>query len=81
MSRQIVPKLGDEKKLLRRGQPIHIRNGFEDHAAQNTARRFQDKPRGDRLKPIDGMKLLNGCEKALQGYTYLTLDGNGNGKH
>ena len=37
--------------------------------------------KSDRLKPSDGMKLLNGYEKALQGYTYLTLGGNGNGKH
>jgi arginine decarboxylase len=37
--------------------------------------------KSDRLKPSDGMKLLSGYEKALQGYTYLTLGGNGNGKH
>jgi arginine decarboxylase len=42
--------------------------------------------KADRLKPSDGMKLLNAYERALQGYTYLQLPGNvppsanGNGK-
>jgi arginine decarboxylase len=35
--------------------------------------------KSDRLRPSDAMKLLASYEKALQGYTYLTLGGNGNG--
>ena len=33
--------------------------------------------KSDRLRPSEGMKLLNSYERALQGYTYLQLpDGN-----
>ncbi len=33
----------------------------------------------DRLKPNEGMKLLNSYEKSLQGYTYLSFNHAGNG--
>ncbi|MEQ1860873.1 MAG: biosynthetic arginine decarboxylase [Chthoniobacteraceae bacterium] len=36
--------------------------------------------KSDRLKPSDGMKLLASYEKALQGYTYLTIAANGSVK-
>jgi arginine decarboxylase len=32
--------------------------------------------KSDRLKPNDAMRLLANYEKALQGYTYLQINGN-----
>ena len=48
--------------------------------AKSVKSQVDEAIKSDRLRPSDAMKLLANYEKALQGYTYLQIGGNGHSK-